>query len=50
MPTIKLISPYQRLLASPDLSYKTKAELFKCFAMYDPVKFKREVHNTVDYD
>jgi len=41
-------SPYQRLLASPDISDKVKSELSKCFEMYDPVKLQQEVHNAVD--
>jgi len=44
----KVISPYQRLLASPDLSVEAKAELARRFASYDPVKLQREVHNAVD--
>jgi hypothetical protein len=42
-----VISPYQRLLASPDLSVEAKEELARRFAMYDPVKLQREVHNAV---
>jgi hypothetical protein len=45
----KVISPYQRLLASPDLCDEAKAELTRRFALYDPVKLQREVHNAVDY-
>jgi hypothetical protein len=33
----KVISPYQRLLASDDLSLEVKAELTRRFALYDPV-------------
>jgi len=44
----KVISPYQRLLVSPDLSVGVKAELTRRFALYDPVKLQREVHNAVD--
>jgi hypothetical protein len=44
----KVISPYQRLMASPDLSDEVKAELVKRFALYDPVKLQREVHRAVD--
>jgi hypothetical protein len=44
----KVISPYQRLLASPDLSVEAKAELTRRFALYDPVKLQGEVHNVVD--
>ncbi len=44
----KIISPYRRLLASDDLSLEAKAELTRRFALYDPVKLQREVHNAVD--
>jgi hypothetical protein len=44
----KVISPYQRLLASPDLCDEAKAELTGRFALYDPVKLQREVHDAVD--
>jgi hypothetical protein len=44
----KVVSPYQRLLASPDLCSEAKAELTRRFALYDPVILQREVHNTVD--
>jgi hypothetical protein len=44
----KVISPYQRLLASDDLSPEVKAELTRRFTLYDPVKLQREVHNAVD--
>jgi hypothetical protein len=42
-----VISPYQRLLASPDISDEVKAELSRRFALYDPVRLQREVHNAV---
>ena len=41
-------SPYQRLMASPDLSDAAKAELSRRFALYDPVNLQREVHRAVD--
>ena len=44
----KVISPYQRLPASPDLSEQVKAELTRLFALYDPVKLQQEVHHAVD--
>jgi len=44
----KIVSPYQRLMASPDLSDEVKAELTRRFAQYDPVKLQREVHKAVD--
>jgi hypothetical protein len=43
-----IISPYQRLLASPDLCDEDKAELTGRMKQYDPVKLQREVHNAVD--
>jgi hypothetical protein len=43
-----VISPYQRLLASPDISDGVKTELIRRFELYDPVKLQREVHNAVD--
>ena len=43
-----IISPYQRLLASPDLSAEAKMELIRRFALYDPVKLQGEVHKAVD--
>jgi hypothetical protein len=44
----KVISPYQRLLASPDLADGVKAELARCFERYAPVKLQREVRRAVD--
>jgi hypothetical protein len=44
----KVISPYQRLMASPDLSDAAKVELARRFDLYDPVKLQREVHHAVD--
>jgi hypothetical protein len=43
-----VISPYQRLLASPDLADEDKAELARRFERYDPVKLQQEVHHAVD--
>jgi hypothetical protein len=43
-----VISPYQRLLASPDISDEVKAELVRRFALYNPVMLQQEVHNAVD--
>jgi len=42
------LSPYQRLLASPDLSDEVKAELTRRYKRYNPVKLQQEVHKTVD--
>jgi hypothetical protein len=44
----EIISPYQRLMASSDLSADVKTELDRRFAMYDPVKLQVEVHKAVD--
>jgi len=44
----KVISPYQRLLASPDLCVEAKTELSLRAGQYDPVKLQREVHKAVD--
>jgi hypothetical protein len=44
----KVISPYQRLMASPDLCGEAKAELAGRMKQYDPVKLQREVHNAVE--
>ena len=43
-----VLSPYQRLLASPDLDDKFKTELTKRYKRYNPVKLQQEVHNAVD--
>jgi hypothetical protein len=43
-----VLSPYQRLLASPDIDEQAKSELARRFALYDPVKLQREVHGAVD--
>ena len=41
-------SPYQRLLASPDLSDQAKAELTRRYQSYNPVLLQQEVHRAVD--
>ncbi|MDR2941483.1 MAG: hypothetical protein LBV17_02710 [Treponema sp.] len=43
-----VISPYQRLMASPDLCDEVKAELAERMKQYDPVKLQREVQKAVD--
>jgi hypothetical protein len=42
------MSPYQRLLASPDLSDEVKAELRLRYQRYNPVLLQQEVHRAVD--
>jgi hypothetical protein len=42
-----VISPYQRLLDSPDLSDEAKAELNRRLALYDPVVLQGKVHDAV---
>ncbi|MDR2730714.1 MAG: transposase, partial [Treponema sp.] len=44
----KVISPYMRLMASPDRCDEAKAELAGRMKQYDPVKLQREVRNAVD--
>jgi hypothetical protein len=44
----KVISPYRRLMASPDLCDEAKAELAWRMKQYDPVKLRREVRNAAD--
>jgi hypothetical protein len=44
----KPMSPYQRLLASPDLSDEVKAELRLRYQRYNPVLLQQEVHRAVD--
>jgi hypothetical protein len=41
-------SPYQRLLASPDLSDEVKAELIRRYQSYNPVLLQQEVHRALD--
>ena len=43
-----VLSPYQRLLASPDLSEEVKAELTRRYKQYNPVLLQQEVHKAVD--
>jgi hypothetical protein len=42
-----VLSPYQRLIASPDLADEYKVELTKRYAMFNPVKLQQEVHDAV---
>jgi len=42
-----IISPFQRLLASPDLSAESKAELTRRLELYNPVSLQQEVHDAV---
>jgi hypothetical protein len=42
-----IISPFQRLIASPDLADGHKAELAMRFGLYDPVVLQQEVHDAV---
>jgi hypothetical protein len=41
------MSPYQRLLASPDLGDKAKAELRRRYQTYNPVLLQQEAHRAV---
>ncbi|MDR1308181.1 MAG: transposase [Treponema sp.] len=41
-------SPYQRLMASLDLSEEVKAELERRYQQYNPVLLQQEVHQAVD--
>jgi hypothetical protein len=43
----KIHSPYQRLLASPDLDDDVKLELTRRFEQFNPVKLQKEVHDAV---
>ena len=43
-----VLSPYQRLLASPDLSAAVKAQLTKQYKRCNPVKLQQEVHDAVE--
>jgi hypothetical protein len=42
------MSPYQRLMASPDLPAEVKAELTRRCQTYNPVLLQQEVHHAVD--
>jgi hypothetical protein len=44
----KTLSPYQRLMVSPDLSDGCKKELTKRYKLLNPVKLQQEVHEAVD--
>jgi len=41
-------SPYQRLLASPDISDEVKLELNRRYVLYDPVRLQQKVHKVID--
>jgi hypothetical protein len=41
-------SPFQRLMASPDISEEAKAELLRRYHSYNPVLLQQEVHRAVD--
>jgi hypothetical protein len=43
----KPVSPYQRLMASPDLSVTARAELARRYQTYNPVFLQQEVHQAV---
>jgi len=43
-----VLSPYQRLLASPDLCENGKTELIKRHGQYNPVILQREVHHALN--
>ena len=43
-----VLSPYQRLMASRDISDDVKMELSRRLGLYNPVTLQREVHNAVD--
>jgi hypothetical protein len=44
----KSMSPYQRLMACPDLFGEAKAELGQRYQRYNPVLLQQEVHQAVD--
>jgi len=44
----QIVSPYQRLLACPDVSDEVKARLVKSGETLNPVALQREVHDAVD--
>jgi len=44
----KALTPYQRLLASPELSEEVKKELIRRHGLYNPVALQQEVHDAVD--
>jgi len=43
----KIMSPYQRLLVSEDISDEAKAELTRRFELYDPVMLQQKVHDSI---
>jgi hypothetical protein len=43
----KPVSPYQRLVGSPDLPAEAKAELARRYQSYNPVLLQQEVHRAV---
>ena len=43
-----ILSPYQRLLASSDLTDEVKMELTRRYKLYNPVRLQQDVHNAVD--
>jgi len=44
----KALTPYQRLLASPELSEEVKEELIRRHGLCNPVTLQQEVHDAVD--
>ena len=42
-----ILTPYQRLMLSTDLSDEAKAELARRMGLHDPVRLQREVHDAV---
>jgi hypothetical protein len=44
----KVLSPYQRLMLSPDLSSGSIKELAKRYKLLNPVRLQQEVHDAVD--
>ncbi|MDR1307599.1 MAG: hypothetical protein LBK74_08505 [Treponema sp.] len=44
----KPMSPYQRLMACPDLSGEARAELRRRYQRYNPVLLRQGVHRAVD--
>jgi hypothetical protein len=44
----KIVSPFQRLMVSPNVSDDAKAELAARYRLYNPVVLQQEVHDAVD--
>jgi hypothetical protein len=44
----KALSPYQRLLVSPDIDDEYKQALTKRYRLLNPVRLQQEVHDAVD--